>query len=299
MSRSCQRVLIILSLFILAATVAHAADPAWLRYQRGLAAYEEGELGLALRHFRGALEQQARFPEAEAGIGMILAQEGAFGPAIRHLSSALEQANELQIPEEHFRIRYTMAEIHELQGDRREYERTLERIVDEDRNFRSPQQATLRNARRRVFLDNGFDRMLELYRLEPHPSLDAHRLLGVHYLRSGEYSAAFEHLLTASLQASTRMIAELRHTRPVYEYDNLHEFLDKIESDRTLAYLVSEMRYYELLYLLAAASYGVAPDLQHSTDLWQILVERPSAGIWSRRAHGQLRDPRANALIDY
>ncbi len=299
MQRICQPVLIFLSLFLLVSTGAHGSDPAWLRYQRGLAAYEEGELGLALRHFRGALEQQSRFPEAEAGIGMILAQEGAFGPAIRHLSSALEQANELKIPEEHFRIRYAMAEIHELRGDQREFERTLERIVDEDRNFRSPQQATLRNARRRVFLDNGFDRMVELYRLEPHPSLDAHRLLGAHYLRSGEYSAAFEHLLTASLQASTRLIAELRNTRPVYEYDNLNEFLDNIESDRNLTFLSSEMRYYEILYLLAAASYGVRPDLPHSTDLWQVLVDTPSAGIWSRRAGGQLRDPRADALIDY
>jgi len=290
---------VVLSLFVLVASVAYARDPAWLQYQRGLAAYDEGELGLALRHFRGALDQQARFPEAEAGVGMILAAEGAFGPALRHLNSALEQSGELRIPDEHFSIRYSIADIHELRGDLREYERTLERIVDEDQEFRAPQRATLRNARRRVFLDNGFDRMLELYRLDSHPSLDAHRLLGAHFLRAGEYNVALEHLLTASLQASTRMITELRRIRPVYEFESLVEFLDEVESDRTLAFLVPEMRYYEILYLLAAASYAVDPDLPHSIHVWQVLADRPSAGIWSRRAHGQLRDPQADALIDY
>lgn len=290
---------IVLSLVFLVVSGAFANDPPWLEYQRGLAAYDEGELGVALRHFRAALDQQTTFPEAEAGIGMILAQEGAFGPAVRHLSSALEQANELQIPEERFRIRYTLADIHELRGDEREYERTLERIIDEDQEFRDPQQETLRNARRRVFFDNGFDRMVELYRLDPHPSLDAHRLLGVFFLRSGQYNDALEHLLAAALQAITRMITQLRQIHPVYEYDSLGELLEEIESDRNLAFLVSELRYYEILYLLAAASYGVDPDLPHSRNLWQVLADRPSAGIWSRRAGGQLRDPRADALIDY
>ncbi|MCA1755694.1 MAG: hypothetical protein LC641_13570 [Spirochaeta sp.] len=284
---------------MLAGTIAFANDPAWLQYQRGLSAFDEGELGIALRHFRGALERRPEFPEAEAGIGMILAQEGAFGPALVHLNSALDQASSFQIPDEHFRIRYTIAGIHELQGHVREYERTLERIIDEDIDFRSPQQESLRTARQRIFMVDGFDRMLELYRVDLHPSLDAHRLLGVHYLRSREYSAALDHLLTASLQASTRMISELRHIRPVYEYSNLGELLGNIESDRSLGFLIAEMRYYEIIYLLADATYGVNPELPHATYLWQILHERPSAGIWSRRASGQLRDPRADALIDY
>jgi len=286
-------------MFILSGPLAFANDPAWLQYQRGLSAYDEGELGIALRHFRGALEQRPEFPEAEAGIGMILAQEGAFGPALVHLKSALDKANALRIPDEHFRIRYIIAEIHDLQGETREYERTLERIVAEDIDFRSPQRESLRTARQRIFMVDGFDRMLELYRVDLHPSLDAHRLLGAHYLRSREYSTALDHLLAASLQASTRMISELRHIRPVYEYGNLGELLGNIESDRSLSFLISEMRYYEIIYLLADATYGVNPELSHSTDLWQILHERPSAGIWSRRARGQLRDPRADALIDY
>ena len=81
--------------------------PAWLVLEYGKKAFQERELGIALRYAREALEKKAGFyPEAEILIGDVFAAEGNLQLAVSQYTKALEDSRQLYILQEKYHILY-------------------------------------------------------------------------------------------------------------------------------------------------------------------------------------------------
>jgi len=283
-----------------AATAAAAqGEPAWVAYERGRQAFRAGEFGEAVRMFRGAIERGGPYPEAEAAIGEVYLVEGSLGLAERQFQRAIRQRGALAVPEDEFSLWYRLAEVYELLENPRAYELALREVVERDERYRDDEYSSEREGYRRVVREEGLDRLLVLYRQPDDFARKAHALLGEHYLRTGNYGRAVEHLLFAAIKVLSELIEIELERDPRYEFSSVSALLDRVEQRRETREYLGETGLYRMIYYLGSALYGDDPSLTTARVIWETVSEREAAGDWARRAAEQVADPTLEPLIDY
>ncbi len=280
-------------------TAAAQNEPAWVAYERGRQAFRAGEFGDAVRMFRRAIEQGGPYPEAEAAIGEVYLVEGSLNLAERQFQRAIRQRGALAVPEDEFLLWYRLAEVYELLENPHAYELALREIVERDERYVSEEYSGEREGYRRVIREEGLDRLLVLYRQPDDFARKAHALLGEHYLRTGSYGRAVEHLLFANIKILTELIEVERERDPGYEFTTVAGLLDRVEQRREMREYIGETGLYRAIYYLGSALYSDDPSLAGSRAIWEIVAEREAAGDWARRAAEQIADPSLEPLIDH
>lgn len=223
----------------------------------------------------------SRYPEAEYWKGRVFFIEGELSLAELQYKRAYDMGASLEIPTEIHTILYSMAELYETRSEYVAWENVLKAIVaanDDviDTYLKDAMMATLKN--------DGFDRFMTLYRLEPSYALEANARLAAFYLDRGRASAAV-HAAIAVNMTLTRALATISVRDGNYVWKGLADFLDTAGKRRELAGFVADSGLQKLLLTLADALYV---DGARSTALhvWKAVVSigtAPYAAVASSR----------------
>jgi tetratricopeptide (TPR) repeat protein len=208
--------------------------PPWLILEYGKKAFMEREYGVALRYAREAIEKRAYFyPEAEILIGDVFEAEGNIELAIEQYEKALENAKQLYIQDEKYEVYYKLAELYDngyLSGigtnPEQKYREILETILEDDEEYTDAAESNLGDALVNTLEEDGFDRLVILYRLNSDFSLEAHSRFGRIHLDNGEYKQAALHFIFVVLSVISKAIEELQFHDPEYEFESSESFFE-------------------------------------------------------------------------
>ncbi len=297
--KSVYGVIAFLAVFAVARAVGQAGggEPAWVVYQQGLEAFRNGDFGQAIKVVKLLTETYGEIPEAHLLQARVYEQEGEYQLAEKYYNRALELRKQLYVLEDKYTILYRLAEIYRIQKRYRDFEIVLLEILKDQDSFTNPRYARLRDSYVRTLSDEGFDRLVTLYRMKEDFSRKAHSELGILYCRTGRSYQAVLNLVFASLPSVTTVIDELKQHDPDFTFKSLRETLDAASRRQYLADYLREGDFYKDTYYLASALYahGVKAEAR---SLWKIIAEY-GFGEWKTRSRSQLLSPQSEPLILY
>lgn len=263
--------------------------PAWLLLEEGHRRFDDGEFGAALRSYRSALAEAGVFPEAELGMARVYAAQADDLLAKRYYRTTLEQEGQLEVAELAYQARLELAELYRRGREPEQYEEVLLEIVAEDRMFSAPEEETTRRQMREVLLSEGLDRLLVLYRLEELFSLEAHQRLAAHFLEGGR-DIALDHAMFAVVKILSEAIAAYRERYFDYEYEELLDFLARLEREPRIQNYLSQAGLYRSLYDLGRTVDLYQPRSGVGREILATLVQiGEPAGRWAGMAQRYLR----------
>ncbi|MFW5842570.1 MAG: tetratricopeptide repeat protein [Spirochaetota bacterium] len=297
--------------------------PAWALYERGLELLPSADdavvpagpndPGEALRMFRRAiarreeelkdrgevLETEASlFPEAEAGLAEVYQLEGNLALAERHYLRALESSAFLAIPETEWELRYELADVYEMSQRRRLAQQEWLTIVEDVDDIDSQETRELLENYRRIFWEEGIDRLLQLYRQEGSASIAANRNLGRQYLGMGRYEASFEHDIIATVKIVTIIVEEIRRFRPLYRLETLGATLSTAEEYPQIVGYLNDSGLFDTLERLAQASFRLQNSSLRSRELWELVATyAPPNSLARRKATDRAAAPDTDPLV--
>ena len=257
-------------------------------------ALDQRQYDQAAERYEYALRLKTPLPEAEYGLGMVLHAEGIRGAAERKYILAISQRAHLRVSELVYEIQYRLADLYLEGGQRAKYQAVLEQISDDDTYYAN---SSLRRNIKRIVYQRGMDRLFELYRFDAHFALSAHAQLGEHYVRSGNYGAAVEHLL----------FAYLLHAQQLYEISAAHILqIDQLSYSELFAHahlvtpITNQLNHgydiYRILFYLGSALYGDSPRSQTWSEAWLLISSLDVNSPWILRARVRLQDPQVEQL---
>lgn len=297
--------------------------PSWTLYEKGadllpspddaLVLAGENDPGEALRFFRRAIarreqELQERgididteaslFPEAEAGLARVYAIEGNLTLAERHYLRALDASAFLAIPETELEIRYDLASLYEMSGQRLPAQQQWLAIVREVDDFESDDTRELLDNYQRIFREDGFNRLMQLYRQGNVASLEAHQRLGQQFLGMGRYEAAFDHEIVSMVKTVSVVVEEIRVFRPLYEFEALADVLALAREYPHILSFLEESGFYPSLERLAQASFRLRGANSQSAELWRLVANYgPRGSAATLKARQRMVTPATDPLI--
>lgn len=265
---------------VLLAQAEHALD---------LRKYEE-----AAERYRAALRLAVPLPEAEYGLGLILHADGLRETAEQKYLLALSQQQYLRVPEVAYEIRYQLATLYREQGQLFNYEQQLVAIVADDQTYN---RRSLRDNARRVLYARGLDRLFELYRFDTQFAFTAHAELGEHYVRSGNYTQAVDHLMFAFVLYAQRLLAlSAQHILNPSEDSYSELFIAAHRIAPIHNQLEEGYNIYRLLFYLGAALYGDNPQRMRWRDVFSLLIQIDDDSPWISLARERLITPQLERL---
>lgn len=279
---------------------AETGHPAWLYYEKGNAAFEEKDLGRALKLYRQAMSADRYYPEAEAGMARVFQATGEYDLAIMYYNRALGQERSLYVLEEKYEILYRLSEIYQLLERWKDYEETLLRITDDQAVFSSQENEyrNLREAMFRILDTEGLNQLLILYRIEDMYTYRAHAELGDFYLHTGRNKRAKDHLTFAVVMLISRSIEAVKRFEIEYPFTTMRDFIKTAFFHDHIREFCMNNGLFKNLYYLATAMYGLG-DQQISRQIWEIVASYPESR-WNERAQDQLESPsQAPVTISY
>lgn len=263
--------------------------PPWLILEYGKKAFEkrerggEGELGLALRYAREAIEKRAYFyPEAEILIGDVFKAEGNIELAIKQYERVLEKAKQLYILAEKYDVYYKLAALYEqdnLEGigdnPEKKYREILNSILKDDEEYADAVESNLGDALVNTLEEDGFDRLVILYRLNSDFSLEAHSRYGGLYLDTGEYNQASLHFIFVVLSVVSKAIEELQFHDPKYEFETGDSFFQACRRYDLIQNYFQETNLFSNMVALGDAVVAGddekgMPDTEVTRQLWEL-----------------------------
>ncbi|MBU0927099.1 MAG: hypothetical protein KKA67_05080 [Spirochaetes bacterium] len=238
-------------------------------------------LGDSIADLSSRVRLLAKYPEAEYWKGRVFFVEGELPLAELQYKRAFGMRDSLEIPGEAYTILYSMAELYGARSDYVAWENVLLEIVegtdvDIDPYLRSAMMATLQ--------EDGFDRFMTLYRIEPAYSLDANSSLARFYLERGRAMAA-EHAAIAVSMCLTRAIALLGARDKDYSWKGLDDFMARAAARRDVSSYLAEVELPGLLVTLADALY-VSGSRIAAASLWRAVARsgvEPYAAVATAR----------------
>jgi tetratricopeptide (TPR) repeat protein len=319
-------VVILISLAFVASLESQEVEevmPAWALYQRGLellpspddtvAPAGRNDPGEALRMFRRAIARReaeltdrgvvieteaSLFPEAEAGLARVYLMEGNFTLAERHYLRALESSAFLAIPETEWELRYELADVYEMSQRRRSAQQEWLTIVEEVDDIDSEATRELLDNYRRIFWEEGIDRLLQLYRQEGSASIAANRNLGRQYLGMGRYQASFDHDIMATVKMVTIIVEEIRRFRPLYRLETLGTTLSTATEYPQIEGYLNASGLFDTLERLAQASFRLRNSSLRSGELWELVATYgPPGSLAGRKATERAAAPGTDPLV--
>ncbi len=291
-------VTLLLGLFVTLGAPAQSVEPAWLQIARADKLAADGDFGIAIQLYREALTLDPGSPEALFGLARAFKAVNDYLVAEEYLRDAMEAADNLTVPAVRYEISYELANLYQVQRKFSDYERTLFEIVTlasaepvSSRSVDTPAE-TLQT----VFLENGLDRVLILYRLEEDGGTRARSELCEWLVGLGRYERAAEHGLVAVVQQLSTVIEAVIEHDLGYEYETVLDALTNAEIyPETRAYLV-ETSLYRNLYFLGSALFAHG-NSEAARSVWRLLLVLPHTGRWSERARIQLANPQREPLL--
>ena len=263
-------------------------------------AFEERQLERSFTLYLEALKLQRPLPEAEFGIASVYHAEGALEAAEHHYLRAIEQRQHARSEEFAAEVGYQLASLYQQEERWNDYETALLQITATESLFTLPQYSGQRTAMRNLLTSQGFDRLAVLYRLLNYHTLEAHAMLGIHYVRSGNYSPAVLHLLFATLKKIEYTVEAIRNSSPAYQFKTVPQLVSDSRVYPGVAPLLQRgTDLYQLLYYSAAAILGDTPNSVTWREIWQIVVATQEEGVWKRRAEAQLKNPQLEPLLEF
>ncbi len=291
---------VVAGLFLILAAVRLIAvdvesSPGWLVLEKGKQLFDASEYGDAMYHFRKARERLGGSPEAEYWIGRVFEAEGEYSLAARQYQAAIEKRQLLLVPGHELGIRRRVAQIYFTTRDFAGYESELEAIIAYDSRLRNDETEIVLDPQTigDVLIRRGYDKLLELYRVEDYGALEAYYDLGVYEYRTGFFETAVEHLAFAFAITHTVVINHLIELDPEYRFATLPELLRKANGVRLLVDYLYDVDAFGQIYALAAALYqsGETVKRELAEELWRIVREYDQRDWWSEKAIRQLQSP--------
>ena len=229
---------------------------------RPLQALDDSIAGL-----RNQVQLLSRYPEAEYWKGKVFFLEGELGIAEAQYRRAYDMSPSLEIPDERFTILYAMASLYDASSNFVAWENVMKSIVDGndgaiDQYLRDAMMATL--------LDQGFDRFMTLYRLQPTYSQEAHAALGSYYLERGRAAASVHAAIALNITLSQAINMLVRRDSD-YAWNGLDDFMERARGDTSVSAYLSEARLPRLLLTLADALYISSARIA-ATKLWKTVA---------------------------
>jgi len=214
----------------------------------------------------------ARYPEAEYWKGRVFFVEGELRLAELQYKRAYDMAASLEIHDEVYTVLYSMADLYDAKSDFVAWENVMRSIVAGndaviDQYLRDAMMATLD--------DDGFDRFMTLYRIEPSYTLEANAALAVFYLERGRASAAV-HAAIAVNMTLTRAITALALKDRDYTWKGLDDFLRRAERRADVSAYLANAGLPGLLMTLADSLY-VAGARVNAAAVWKAVAGTGSA----------------------
>jgi hypothetical protein len=162
---------------------------------------------------------------------------------------------------------------------------------------------------KRTFLEQGPDKLLELYRMEEKRVRHAYAYSGLYAFEQGEYERAAEQLILStciSLSLAIEAVRgqeydyafiqeELPVRRNVFHVENTARFLRNADKREYIREYFSSISFYRELFVLGAALYGMGRS-EAAEALWLLVAEHREAGRWSNLARVQLAEPNLQAI---
>ena len=257
-------------------------------------ALDQRQYDQAAERYQYALRLQTPLPEAEYGLGIVLHVEGLRGAAEQKYILALSQKAHLRVPELAYEIQYRLADLYLEGGQRSKYEAVLEDISADNTYYAD---VSLRRNIKRIVYQRGMDRLFDLYRFNSYFALSAHAQLGEHYVRSGNYSAAVEHLL----------FAYIIRAQQLYEISTIHilqadqlSYSELFAQAHLVTPIITQLNHgydiYRILFYLGSALYGDNPRSQTWREAWVLVSGLNVNSPWVLRARARLQDPQVEQL---
>ncbi len=297
--------------------------PVWIIFEQGKEAYHRGEFGDALSLFREARrrEDAGRYPEAEYWMGIIYEEEGELQLAEEQYELALEYRDRLSIPAMVYQIRYRLIHLYRLSGQMERFVQANNAILTESSLYGNPENIeTLHHKMMDIFLKDGLDYTLILYRPELTFEKQALRNLAFTHLQEGQDQAAsFKMMVLASHILSTA-IRQYRISFPDYQFTQEPEetpisrsraLLERIEEREELREYITRSDFFQILYYWGSALYARGKTAeeagessraesfyQRAGDIWFLCADQGSwAGTWGERSLGKRKDPKVDRRI--
>jgi len=275
--------------------------PGWLIFEKGKQLFDAGEYGDAVYYFRKAREVLGSAPEVEYWIGLVFEAEGEYNLAAKQYEAALRQRNLLLVPDEEIEFRSRLADVYFTVGDFAAYSEQLETIIRYDAGTRrkhtnleiEPRTLT------RTLTEQGFDKLLELYRIDDYGALSAYYGIGVYKYRTGFLESAIEYLAYAVVVTHTSLVKYLIDRDPEYRFSTLPELLSEALRHRRLQEYMYAVDAFGQLYALGTALYATGEPTKReiAAGLWRLVAEYDENGWWSGKARRQLAAPFADDFM--
>jgi tetratricopeptide (TPR) repeat protein len=266
-------------------------EPSWLLMERGLREMDEGEYGRALYLFSRVLDLQTWNPEAEMAVGDIFLIEGETVLAEEQYKKAYALRESFIVPEDVYTVLYKLADLYKITARTEEWQETLTKVLAEDEKSYTDTFLRQKDTYLDKYLEQGPDKLLELYRLERLPEARAHWELAELYYRSGVFDrTALIHRLFGVVAIVSDAIVEYRHVDPLFQFTDLAEFL-RLSADRdNIRSYYAATDLYEHLYFLGVSTFGFGNEAR-ARQLWELLTDIPAAGRYQRLSERQLTSP--------
>jgi tetratricopeptide (TPR) repeat protein len=294
-------------------------NPSWILFEQGQRAYREGDFGGALRLFQQAAEKEAVYPEAEFWIGIVYEKEGQPELAERQYKKALEMSRALYVPEDRYTILYRLSDIYKTTGRFKDYEDTLLMILDLEMTA-DPGRIRNEHAWCSTMTEQGFDKLLYLYRLKLTYSYRAASELGVYYYKKKDYRASFLKNLMTVMTGYTVTVETILRRDPDFEFPATRQdlmaldedwyyrsletperpfsgalyLLDRSAGDPSIAAYLSDSGFYQSFYYLGMSLYALGHK-EISREVFDVLRNVDTAGVWKNRARDQYVNPRIDS----
>ena|GEM_PF-2414674 len=283
------------------------ALPQWLRMEQGIQRYDEGQLGSALSIFRTIAEDDPQYANVHMWIGHVFAAEGEYKAAMAKYEDALSDECNFFPESERINAYYSLAEVTRRLEDWENLHKHLQAIVDEA--VTAPLPAGRVEAMQRKFLDEGPDKLLELYRINDKPVRAAYEQLGILSLQQENYPSALKNLLLSVTTSLSLVIEVLQERDPEYAFIQyeMNPGLDRFFT-RNTASLLKESRdvpqideyfnsvgLYRQLYLLGMAMLGSDAE-EAAKEIWTLVATHSEAGKWANLSRNQLGSPSLEVL---
>jgi len=276
--------------------------PQWLKMEQGIKSYDEGQLGSALSIFRTIAEDDPQYANVHMWIGHVFTAEGEYIAAMEKYKDALSDERNFFPQSERINAYYSLAEVARRLEDWDSMRTYLQAVVDEAEI--DPLPAERVEAMRNKFLNEGPDKLLELYRINDKPVRAAYEQLGLLALQQENYRSALQNLLLSVTTSLSLAIEVLQDRDPEYvfvQYEmnpGLELFFtrntalllkDSIDVPHIKEYFNS-VGLYRQLYLLALAM--LANDAEDGAKkIWTLVAAHPEAGKWANLSRNQLGSP--------
>jgi tetratricopeptide (TPR) repeat protein len=249
--------------------------------ERGLS-----RIGDSLKALKLAAAELASYPEAEYWIGKVYLAEGETRLAELQIKRACDLGSSLELPGARFEMLETLAGVYSAQGKAREYEMALREIGDAADPF-AGRDEHYRGAMERTLAGPGFDKFMEMYRIDGSLAARAWSALGELYQGDGRPLAVI--YLAAAVNAKlTRLIGDIRVDEPSYEYGGLRDLVGRILAKDDRARYAGDSGLWKDLVLLgrSLASEGARDSAK---EIWAAATRAP--GPWGTKAAEELARP--------